>query len=66
MSEILEVLLTKAKTEAEEAQRVLLGALNGLGALMWLEGRRGEAVGLYRRALAVSEEHRAQVRGLGG
>lgn len=37
MGEILEVLLSKARLEAEDAQRVLLGALNGLAALMLLE-----------------------------
>ena len=37
MGEILEVLLSKARVEAEDAQRVLLGALNGLAALMLLE-----------------------------
>lgn len=37
MAEILEVLVSKARLEAEDAQRVLLGALNGLAALMLLE-----------------------------
>ncbi len=37
MGEILDVLVSKAKLEAEDAQRVLLGALNGLAALMLLE-----------------------------
>ncbi len=37
MGEILEVLVSKARLEAEDAQRVLLGALNGLAALMLLE-----------------------------
>ena len=62
MSEILEVLLAKARVEAEEAQRQLLGALNGLAAVMWMEGKPAEAVQLYRHALSVSEEHKVQVR----
>ena len=37
MGQILDVLLSKARLEAEDAQRVLLGALNGLAALMLLE-----------------------------
>ena len=37
MGEILDVLVSKARLEAEDAQRVLLGALNGLAALMLLE-----------------------------
>ena len=37
MGEILEMLVSKARLEAEDAQRVLLGALNGLAALMLLE-----------------------------
>ena len=48
MDEIREVLTNKARLEAEDAQRVLLAALNGLAALMLLEGSRGDAVKAYR------------------
>lgn len=43
MGEILEVLVSKARVEAEDAQRVLLGALNGLAALMLLEAGPSQA-----------------------
>ena len=52
MAEILEVLLSKARLEAEDAQRVLLGALNGLAALMLLEpgpNQTAMAVQTYRQ-----------------
>lgn len=42
----------KARTEAEEAQRILLAALNGLGGLLVLQGLTTEAVAAYREALA--------------
>ena len=54
MEEILESLTTKARVEAEDAQRQLLGALNGLAALMLLsddDDSRPRAVATYRQAL---------------
>ena len=48
MDEILEVLTNKARIEAEDAQRVLLAALNGLAALMLLEHNQADAVQAYR------------------
>ena len=48
MDEILEVLTNKARLEAEDAQRVLLAALNGLAALMLLEHSQADAVQAYR------------------
>jgi predicted Zn-dependent protease with MMP-like domain len=56
MEEILESLTTKARVEAEDSQRQLLGALNGLAALMLLsddEGSRPNAVATYRQALTI-------------
>lgn len=44
-----QVLLTKAKIEAEDAQRLLFGSLNGLAALMLLDTRPADAVALYRQ-----------------
>jgi len=41
MGEILEVLTSKARTEAEEAQRAVIHALNGLAGLMLIEVRCG-------------------------
>lgn len=56
MEEILESLTTKARVEAEDAQRQMLGALNGLAALMLLsddhnDDCRSRAVATYRQAL---------------
>lgn len=46
-------LLVRARLEAEDAQRVLLGALNGLAGLMLLDGKRAEAVATFREVLAI-------------
>lgn len=54
MGEILDVLVSKAKLEAEDAQRVLLGALNGLAALMLLESgptQTALAIQTYREVM---------------
>ena len=51
MGEILDVLVSKARLEAEDAKRVLLGALNGLAALMLLEDgttQKAMAIKTYR------------------
>ena len=51
LGEILDVLVSKARLEAEDAQRVLLGALNGLAALMLLENGAAQtamAIKTYR------------------
>eukprot|EP00250_Pteridium_aquilinum_P010690 c19568_g2_i1 orf=83-3961(+) len=57
MEEVLKVLVDKAKTEGEEAQRNLVGALNGLAALNILDGDVAAAVNIYREALSVTEEN---------
>ena len=44
------MLTGKARVEAEDAQRVLLAALNGLAGLMLLEGDPRLAVATYRQA----------------
>lgn len=44
MSDVLGVLTAKAVTEAEEAQRALIGAYNGLAALDVLQDRLQDAV----------------------
>ena len=41
--------------EAEEAQRILLAALNGLAGLMILDSNRPQAVVLYRKVTAGPE-----------
>ncbi len=44
MSEVLGVLWAKSVTEAEEAQRLLISALNGLAALLLIDGDKAGAV----------------------
>lgn len=43
----------RARLEAEDAQRVLLGALNGLAGLMLLDGKGAEAVATFREVLSI-------------
>ena len=50
------VRLTKARVEAEDAQRMLLGALNGLAALLLADRQPGEAIALYRQACSCSPD----------
>ncbi len=57
MDEILSLLVAKARLEAEEAQRQLLAALNGLAGLCLLEGQRAEAVATYREALRLGDDN---------
>ena len=55
----VQVLVEKARVEAEEAQRILLAALNGLAGLMILDSDRPQAVTLYRK-VTTSPEHAGQ------
>lgn len=59
MGDILDVLVSKAKLEAEDAQRVLLGALNGLAALMLLDTgptQTALAIKTYREVTCSSQD----------
>ena len=47
----VQVLVEKARVEAEDAQRILLSALNGLAGLMLIEDDKTQAVALYRQVL---------------
>lgn len=49
-----QVLITKARTEAEESLRQLLFALNGLAALFLLERQPVKAVMSYREVTAMT------------
>lgn len=62
MREVLDVLLSKARVEAEDAQRVLLASLNGLAGLLLLQGHVAEAVRAYREVLGMVEANAALVR----
>ncbi|KAI3991562.1 hypothetical protein MKX01_040572 [Papaver californicum] len=57
MQEILEVLVSKTKTEGEEALRKLIVSLNGLAGIAVLEQDPSRAVSMYREALALAEEY---------
>lgn len=52
-----QVLLAKAKVEAEDAQRMLFGALNGLAALLLADRQLADTVALYRQVCAASLPH---------
>ena len=57
MDAILESLVGKARVEAEESQRLLLAALNGIAGLMILQEENAEAVAVYRQALNLGKSH---------
>ncbi|KAL4857890.1 E3 ubiquitin-protein ligase [Chlorella vulgaris] len=62
MGEVLEVMLTKSRVEAEDAQRLLLASLNGLAGLLALQELPADAVRLYREALATMEQNKPLIR----
>jgi E3 ubiquitin-protein ligase SHPRH len=62
MDQILTVLISRARVDAEESQRQLAGALNGLAALLWLAKQHPEAVAAYREVLSLSEASKGEVR----
>ena len=43
------MLVEKARVDAEDAQRILLAALNGLAGLFIINSARKEAVEMYRK-----------------
>ncbi|KFM22757.1 E3 ubiquitin-protein ligase SHPRH [Auxenochlorella protothecoides] len=55
MHDVLDVMISKQRIEAEDAQRLLLAALNGLAGLQLLAGRPEEAAATYRGVLAAAE-----------
>ncbi|KXZ52879.1 hypothetical protein GPECTOR_8g26 [Gonium pectorale] len=61
MLEILAVLVTRAKVEAEEAQRVLVAALNGLAALLVIQRDVPAAVAAYRTALRTMDDNKPDI-----
>ncbi|XP_077216092.1 RING-finger, DEAD-like helicase, PHD and SNF2 domain-containing protein [Tasmannia lanceolata] len=62
MEEILEVLVSKAKTEGEEALRRTIGALNGLAGIAVIEQDLPRAVSLYREAMSLAEKYSVDFR----
>jgi E3 ubiquitin-protein ligase SHPRH len=58
----MQVLVDKAKLEAEDAQRSLFGALNGLAGLAIIEDDIPLAVSIYREVLSYTEENARDVR----
>ncbi|EFJ51898.1 hypothetical protein VOLCADRAFT_87560 [Volvox carteri f. nagariensis] len=61
MNDILAVLVTRAKLEAEEAQRQLIAAINGLSALLIIQNDVVEAIATYRTALRIMEDNRPDI-----
>ncbi|KAG2482055.1 hypothetical protein HYH03_018991 [Edaphochlamys debaryana] len=61
MAEILGLLVTRAKIEAEEAQRQLIASLNGLAALFVIQGSPVEAVQTYRKAVQTMEDNKPDI-----
>ncbi|KAB2010015.1 hypothetical protein ES319_D10G206600v1 [Gossypium barbadense] len=62
MEEILNVLISKTKTEGEEALRMLVSALNGLAGIAIIEEKLSQAVSLYKEALDITKEHSEDFR----
>ncbi|XVF24305.1 hypothetical protein REPUB_Repub13aG0116300 [Reevesia pubescens] len=62
MEEILNVLISKTKTEGEEALRMLVSALNGLAGIAIIEEKLSQAVSLYEEALDITKEHSEDFR----
>jgi E3 ubiquitin-protein ligase SHPRH len=62
MIEVLQVLINKAKVEAEDAQRLLLSSLNGLAGLKIIQSNYPEAASFYRRVLQLSQENDAMIK----
>lgn len=58
LDEVLANLAAKDRDEAQDAQRCLLGACNGLAGLHILAGRKARSVEEYRRVLANAEAHK--------
>jgi hypothetical protein len=57
MDEVLKALIGRDRVEAEDAQRCMLAACNGVAGLHILAGERGAAVVQYRRLLAAAAKH---------
>ncbi|XP_022745300.1 E3 ubiquitin-protein ligase SHPRH isoform X3 [Durio zibethinus] len=62
MEEILNVLISKTKTEGEEVLRMLVSALNGLAGIAIIEEKLSQAVSLYKEALDITKEHSEDFR----
>jgi E3 ubiquitin-protein ligase SHPRH len=57
MDEILDMLIVKAKTDAEDILRIVIFCLNGLASVFQLENNKQDAVKAYREALQYSSTH---------
>ena len=64
MSQVLSAMTSKARLEAEDAQRVLLAALNGVAGARALSGERRAAAETYRRALSTLRANAAACTGV--
>ena len=57
MDDVLRDLVERDRDEAQEAQRALLAACNGLAGLALLQGRRGEAAAQYREVIEAARRN---------
>ncbi|UPR01651.1 E3 ubiquitin-protein ligase SHPRH [Chloropicon primus] len=57
MEEILDMMIEKAKVDAEDTLRIVIFCLNGLASIFQLEGSKKDAVLAYREALQYSGNH---------
>ena len=60
MAELLQRLLSKAKLDAEDAQKDMLAATNGLAGVMVLKHEPAAAVGLYKEVLEITTANQAE------
>lgn len=58
MDDVLRDLVERDRDEAEDAQRSLLAACNGVAGLALLLGRKGEAAAQYRVVIDAADKHR--------
>ena len=57
MDEILDMLIAKARTEAEDVLRIIIFCANGLASIFQLEKRKVDAVKAYREALTFMHDY---------
>jgi len=62
MIQVLNVMVGKAKVEAEDAQRLVLSTINGLAGLEILRDQFVEAASLYRSVLKISKDNKEYIR----
>lgn len=62
MIQVLQVMVTKSKVDAEDAQRLLLATINGIAGLKILQEKFAEAASEYRKVLHISHENESLIK----